>query len=73
MKYLIITKDGNGYHCGCCRNEWESHDTMEFDSDEELKKYIEEYNKENGKDQWSDTRIISAYKLAEDTLVWGDD
>lgn len=73
MKYLIITKEGNGYHCSCCRRDWSTHETMEFDTDEELKEYIKNYNKGYEENRWeNDSRISKAYKLADDEPVWDD-
>jgi hypothetical protein len=67
MKYLFITEEGNGYFCNCCRRESTSEHTMDFESEEELTKYIESYNKD-----WktNDSRIIKAYKLAEEDPVF---
>jgi len=74
MKYLIITEDGNGYHCSCCRRTSKHHETMEFDSDQELKNYIESYNNVYKDDKWNiDSRITTAYKLSDDNPIYGND
>lgn len=71
MKYLIITEDGNGYHCGCCRRTWQSHETMEFGSEQELKEYIERHNKLYDENRYdNDSRIVEVYKLADDKPVY---
>ena len=73
MKYLIITKEGNGYHCHCCRSDWDTHETMKFNSDEELKEYIKNYNKGYEENRWeNDSRIRKVYQLADDEPVWKD-
>ena len=46
---------------------------MEFDTDEELKEYIKNYNKGYEENRWeNDSRISKAYKLADDEPVWDD-
>lgn len=68
-KYLFIFQHDNGYNCSCHREEWETHDTMEFASDAEMEQYVEKYNKDM-KPQERNTRIIEAYKLAPDSPIW---
>lgn len=64
MKYMLIMENGNGYHCGCCRRTWESHDIQEFDSDEACKQYIENYNKSYTENQWNNDSVITdAYQM----------
>lgn len=71
MTYMLIYKNGNGYHCGCCRREYEDHDTIGFESEEDLKKHIEEYNKRYDDNRWdNDSRIIKAYQLTSDDPIW---
>jgi hypothetical protein len=36
--YLLLTREGNGYHCSCCRRDWT--DLNEFDSKEALFKQV---------------------------------
>jgi hypothetical protein len=66
MKYLIRYKNGNGYHCNCCRSEWTYTETMEFESEQKLKEYVSDYNKLYYDNRWdNDSRIVEAYPLAE--------
>lgn len=70
MKYLLVYENGNGYHCGCCRSTWHVHETMDFNSEEELKEYIEGHNKLYDENRWdNDSKIIKAYPLSGDA-VW---
>ena len=73
MKYLILTREGNGYHCSCCRRTWETHETMEFDSDDKLKEYIKNWNDGYNETRLeNDSKIIKAYQLMNDEPVWED-
>lgn len=67
MKYLLITKRGNGYHCGCCREEYEDHRIEEFDTEKDMKKYCKIHN-----DNWqkNDEKILFAYKLENEIPVY---
>jgi hypothetical protein len=71
MTYLLIYENGNGYHCGCCRREWEAHETMDFESDEALKEHIVAYNKLYDENRWdNDSRIIRAYPLSSSSPAY---
>lgn len=65
--YLITYENGNEYFCHCCRQTWKVSETMEFESEEELKTYIDNYNKD-----WktNDSRIVTAYELASPTPIF---
>ena len=71
MKYLILTREGNGYHCSCCRRTWENHETMEFDSDDMLKEYIKNWNNGYNENRWeNDSEITKAYRLDDDNPIY---
>lgn len=38
MKYEVSYTQGNGYHCGCCRQTWEA--ARDFDTLEEAKAFV---------------------------------
>ena len=58
---------GNGYFCGCCRNEYEVHEVQEWESDEDAQLYADRINKE-----WkiNDVKIIAIYKLSNESPIF---
>lgn len=70
MTYLIEKENGNGYTCGCCRRTNVYTDTMEFDSDEDAKAYVERYNANYDRSSDDhDSRITACYPLSGGSLI----
>lgn len=60
MEALIVWEQNNGYTCGCCGKTWEQTEIREFDSEEEMKDFFENANKEFKPDE---SRLYEMYEL----------